>query len=37
VGQGPAGAAGLVLREGVVTEVTLEESALAQQLHRTGF
>ena len=32
VGQGPAGAAGLVLREGVVTEVTLEESAPAQQL-----
>jgi hypothetical protein len=32
VGQGPAGAAGLVLREGVVTEVTLEEPALAQQL-----
>ena len=32
VGQGPAGASGLVLREGVVTEVTLEESALAQQL-----
>jgi site-specific DNA-cytosine methylase len=34
VGQGPAGAAGLVLREGVVTEVALEESALAQQLYR---
>jgi site-specific DNA-cytosine methylase len=32
VGQGPAGAAGLVLREGVLTEVALEESALAQQL-----
>ena len=32
VGQGPAGATGLVLREGVVTQVTLEESALAQQM-----
>jgi hypothetical protein len=32
VGQGPAGAAGPVLREGVVTEVTLAEPALAQQL-----
>ena len=32
VGQGPAGATGLVLREGVVTVVTPEESALAQQL-----
>jgi hypothetical protein len=30
VGQGPAGAAGLVLREGVVAEVALEEPALAQ-------
>ena len=30
VGQGPAGATGLVLREGVVTVVTPEESALAQ-------
>jgi site-specific DNA-cytosine methylase len=32
IGQGPAGATGLVLREGVVTEVSLEESALAQQM-----
>ena len=31
-GEGPAGATGLVLREGVVTKVTLEESLLAQQL-----
>jgi hypothetical protein len=32
VGVGPAGATGLVLREGVVTKVTLEEPLLAQQL-----
>jgi hypothetical protein len=32
IGQGPVGATGLVLREGVVTEVSLEESALAQQM-----
>ena len=31
-GQGPAGATGLVLREGVVTRVTPQESAMAQQL-----
>jgi site-specific DNA-cytosine methylase len=31
-GQGPAGSTGLVLREGVVTEVTPQESAMAQQL-----
>jgi hypothetical protein len=31
-GEGPAGATGLVLREGVVTEVWLGESALAQQM-----
>ena len=32
VGQGPAGATGLVLREGVPTRVTIEESMVAQQL-----
>ena len=31
-GQGPAGATGLVLREGVPTRVTVEESMVAQQL-----
>jgi hypothetical protein len=32
IGQGPAGATGLVLREGVVTGVSVAESALAQQM-----
>jgi hypothetical protein len=32
IGQGPAGATGLVLRGGLVTEVSVEESALAQQM-----
>jgi hypothetical protein len=32
VGQGPAGATGLVLREGVPTRVTIKESMVAQQL-----
>jgi hypothetical protein len=32
IGQGPAGATGLVLREGVVIEVSVKESALAQQM-----